>query len=286
MVAGALANAGYWTGFTGWLGGRRFNPNGYFEDPELIHLNERLLLPVMSSPLDTLGGGHPATRKAPNRRLWLGVLSRDVAIPAQPELHGAMERFLKTTPFCLKDPQFSYTLAAWQPLLTSTRYVCVFRNPMLTAASMVHMCQTIEHYKPMGFSIQNALAVWESMYRHILDRHSHNGCWHFIHYDQLFQEQAVQELEDHIEGDIDRTFADPKLRKSPPEQGLPVEIAEIYSDLCNRAHYVPCSVNSDRWRSNNSVSRSPIHARRQEPLMRQTETEAIPTDEKHNVHRG
>lgn len=193
MVAGAFAKAGYWTGFSSWEP-NRFNPQGYFEDPDLIRLNEQILLPFMQSPLETLAKRHPATQTAPNERLWLGVLAPNVAVTPNPAIFAAMDRYATHSPFCLKDPQFCYSLEAWRGHLPDARFICVFRDPQLTAESIVSMCATINHCEPMNFTRRNALDVWVAMYRRVLDRHASLGDWLFLHFDQMFEDGKLAEL--------------------------------------------------------------------------------------------
>lgn len=238
MVAGAFAKAGYWTGYSSWEP-NRFNPRGYFEDPALIRLNEQILLPFMQSPLETLAKRHPATQTAPNERLWLGLLAPDVEVTPNPAMFMAMGRYASHSPFCLKDPQFCYSLEAWRSHLRDARFICVFRHPQLTAESMVSMCANINHCKPMRFTHRNAFDVWIAMYRRILDRHASLGDWMFLHFDQMFEDGTLAELQAFSGSQVAGTFADPRLRKSPPTSPLPSDVEPLYRELCSLAGFEP-----------------------------------------------
>lgn len=54
---------------------------------------------------------------------------------------------------CYKDPRFSYTLPAWLPYLHDTRMICIFREPGLTAESIVTECRTMPYLANLEMNV-------------------------------------------------------------------------------------------------------------------------------------
>src|SRR6185437_1628887 len=67
--------------------------------------------------------------------------------------------------FCFKDPRFSYTLSVWRHYIGDALLLCVFRDPGVTASSMVRECKRAEHMQGTEVDERWALKVWEAMYR-------------------------------------------------------------------------------------------------------------------------
>src|SRR4051812_10838390 len=115
MVAGLLAGSGYFMGnkLDAYRGDT--NPKGFFEDPDINALNERILSPVIPRrPREPLGRLF-FPRRSVAWSHWLTYIAPEVAIPRPaPELLDWIKSYTEHRPFCLKDPRFSYTLSFWR----------------------------------------------------------------------------------------------------------------------------------------------------------------------------
>ncbi|MHA1600773.1 MAG: hypothetical protein ACTSW2_08085, partial [Alphaproteobacteria bacterium] len=161
MLAGTLAQSGYFIG-EDYLPPRDSNPKGFFEGREVNTINERILKSSLTAGQRLQ---QPVLRLA--RRLNLpwrsarALHSRGEAwlmpIPLSATIRGnaAIETQISTltahAPFCFKDPRFSYTLPVWRPHLDLERtvFLCIFRHPAETAASIAKECRTQPYLRGM-----------------------------------------------------------------------------------------------------------------------------------------
>jgi hypothetical protein len=70
------------------------------------------------------------------------------------------------------------------------------------------------------------------MYRHILERHRHDGEWLFVHYDQVLDGAALPELERRLACSVDRSFPAPLMKRSPDRSDVPRQANTVYRKLC------------------------------------------------------
>lgn len=238
MTAGLLARSGYFMGRHVW-GSREANPKGFFEDWEINWINERLLAPLVPGPLPgPLGRIVP---RFPARfRRWLALVPPGSEIPRQPRLERRMKRLVARAPFCFKDPRFCYTLPAWSPWLDGAARLCVFREPERTATSVARELATASYLRPLDLDRGEILAVWDAMYRHLLDHHRRRGDWLFVHFDQVIDGSVLGTIEDFLDARVDRDFPDPRLRRSRADgPGLPAAVERTYGELCELAGFAP-----------------------------------------------
>ena len=225
LAAGLLARAGYCVG-------RRLlepdpgNPRGHFEDREVNRLNEELLAPYAAHAARA-GYSRPLRRG----ERWLAALPPDVAVGPRPELRDPIAAAVPASPFCLKDPRFCYTLAAWRGALGDPLYTCVFRHPLATARSIARDVR----YGDLVVDLAAALAVWRSTYAQVLGRHARQGDWLFVHYDQLLDGSGVRRLGERLGLALDPAFAERSLSRSSAEGAVPAALAAVYADLCAAA---------------------------------------------------
>jgi hypothetical protein len=240
MVAGVLAHAGYQMGMELWPP-RAANPKGFFEDREVNEINEELLTSANASEARTLTQRilrRPARRPVFDGRGWLARVPLDAAPQLTPRaLVPRIQAQVAREPYCLKDPRFSYTLACWQPFLRDPLYICVFREPNRTALSIVAECETADYLHDVSCAYSDAIEIWMLMYRHILERHISRGEWLFVHYEQALRGEAFDRLEEALGARLDRSFVDPKLKRTPAEGVVAPQAAQIYDRLCELARY-------------------------------------------------
>ncbi len=238
MAAGLLAHAGYFMGDEIWPANEG-NPKGQFEDREVNTINDRLIaVSAGAAPrrLRTLLFGEAPVLG--DLQHWVAVLPPGRAISCAPEMRKRIEALTARQPFCFKDPRFSYTLAAWRPYLADSLLLCVFRDPSVTAHSMVRECAAADYMKSVALDAPWALRVWEAMYRWILEVHRpQGGNWLFVHYDQLLDHSAYARLEGLLGVRLDRDFATAELNRSRPTVAVPWRVARLYRQLCALAGY-------------------------------------------------
>jgi hypothetical protein len=237
MVAGALSSAGYYMGET-LLPPTASNPKGYYESVEIETINESLLSRVLPRrPRGFLGRFFRHRPKKFQR--WLARVPVGQEIPCPAEIAARIEHQTRNRPFCFKDPRFSYTLPAWRPFLQDTVFVCVFREPMATAESILKMWKHETYIQSLALNFAGALEVWELMYRHILEIHRHQGDWLFLHYDQVLTGEGIERLERLTGAKADRSFPDATLRRSVSQRPAPAAAQRVYDRLCKLAGYAP-----------------------------------------------
>ncbi|MBI5365182.1 MAG: glycosyltransferase [Planctomycetes bacterium] len=226
-AAGTLAAAGYSIGGRPWAP-RAANPKGFFETAAVNGVNEALLAAALPR--------HP--RYEAGQR-WLAELPLDARIESTPELAARMTRLAAETPWCFKDPRFCYTLPAWREHLGDPLFLCVFRDPAVTAQSIVKECKGEAYLKSLGMFHERALRVWTAMYRHVLVKHAREGEWRFVHYEQLLERAGLERLAEWTGASIDFAFPEARLDRSKSARDVPRETAAVYAELCARAGHAP-----------------------------------------------
>ena len=141
-------------------------------------------------------------------------------------------------PFCFKDPRFCYTLPAWRPALGDAVFICVFRHPADTAASIVKECASARYLRRLTMDFDIALEVWTLMYSHVL-RQRDEGEWIFVHYDQVLAGDGLSRIADLLGTRLDGDFPDRALRRSRSDRPVPRETSELYEELCSIAGFAP-----------------------------------------------
>lgn len=233
MLAGSLYGAGYYMGGNLYRA-RKANPSGFFESLQINAINERLLKPLAPSRstqwfLRIWRAGFPSER-------WLAEIPVGTQIHTpSPRLTRRIRHYLGRRPFAFKDPRFCYTLPVWRPYLPrDTAFLCIFREPGRTVASILKECATL--YPDIRLSEDEVYAIWLAMYSHILHRHRQQGDWLFVHYDQMLDGSAQPRIEAHLDTRIDRHFADTRLQRTP-SRPAPIHTLDTYRTLCSLARH-------------------------------------------------
>ena len=144
------------------------NPRGYFEDAGINELNNRILLQyVPSGPL--VYRSIEYLRDCPERRhAWLARISPDTEIFAGRSEISEIELWTRRAPFCYKDTRFCYLLHLWRTSARTAKMVCVFRNPVAAAGSILHNCQTDPPLADFAISVNQAFELWTLCYERIM----------------------------------------------------------------------------------------------------------------------
>lgn len=245
MLAGLLHQAGYYMGEK-LHQPRDSNPKGFFEWYRINRINEELLAPCC------LRSGKARLFRALLRRRtvdcpgrsqgWLLALPPGVEPgPPAPGLAEEMRAALQRRPYAFKDPRFSYTLPAWAPLLAAdTVFLCVFRDPSVTVASMLKECRSQTYLADLFLTRGDAFRVWTAMYRNIVERllpRFRN--LHFVHYEQVLDGSARAGLERTLQSELPWDFPDPRLARSRSRRRAPKAARDLYDRLCLLAGYAP-----------------------------------------------
>ena len=230
LAAGLLAASG-WNPGEDLLPPDEGGPKGFFESRAINELNERLLAPYEDSFLCPEGYSRPLR----DGERWLAVLPDDVEIEAPPGAEEAMRALIPAPPWCCKDPRFGYTLPAWRSPFGDALFVCVFRHPLATAASIAREVR----YGDLRMDVETALELWIAIYGRLLERESAQGDWLFAHYDQLLEPDGVARLGDAAGAPLDASLADRSLRHSRPDDAPPARTAALYDELCAAAGHAP-----------------------------------------------
>jgi GT2 family glycosyltransferase len=226
VAAGALARSGLALGEH--PGGPTLaSPRGTYQAPAVAALNEALLAPAVA-PEELLFDG----------QRWLAELPADLALPAHPGLEDALGAHVRR-PFCLKDPRFVWTLPAWREHVDDARCVCVFRDPVVTAESIVETCRTSPELARLGVDRARALRVWSAAHRRVLRLMDAGGEWLVLHLDQLLTGDGLARLAAFAGVAVSRSSVVPELRRAAPLAGAPAEARALYRELCARSGQRP-----------------------------------------------
>jgi hypothetical protein len=237
MVAGTLAKAGYFMG-ENLIPAREANSKGFFEDVEVNMINEDLLAPLVPQRVVLLGQEFFRPRPLEGQR-WLAYLPLGTRVPRPSWIASRIEAVTRRGPYCFKDPRFCYTLPAWRPFLKNAVFVCVFRDPSSTAASILKECHEASYLQTLSMTSSRALKIWNEMYLHVLRTHRREGDWLFLHYDQVVGGDGLSRLEKFVEAPVDVGFPEAALRRSYPADNsrVPKRTRRIYQELCDSAGY-------------------------------------------------
>jgi hypothetical protein len=127
-------------------------------------------------------------------------------------------------------------------------FICVFRHPLATASSMLRFCERMGKLKSVDIDRRHALRVWLCMHRHVVNTHCQTGLWHFVHYEQMFDEGARQRLEQVTGAAVAHDFPESRLSHARPQPNEPEDtrqqepqlweqIDNPYRALCEKANY-------------------------------------------------
>ncbi len=245
MLAGMLHQAGYFMGER-LHRARDSNPKGFFEWYRINRINEELLAGRGRRGLKERFAAavlkkHTVDSPGKSQR-WLMAIPEGVSFdPVPAGLEAEMRAVLQRRPYAFKDPRFSYTLPAWAPLLAAdTVFLCVFRDPAVTVASMLKECRTQPYLADLFLTRRDAFRVWTAMYRNVVERLLPRfPSLHFVHYEQVLDGSARARLECALQAELPWDFPDPRLARSRSRRRAPRAARDLYARLCRLAGYAP-----------------------------------------------
>lgn len=143
MVTGMLSACGLWLGSDDRLmPAHPDNPDGYFENLDVVALNDALL--------KELGGSWNTLPQTPDG--WLDSGPIEVLQARSSTLLNTLEQSATGRPWGWKDPRTCVTLPFWQRQLTGLKAIVCLRNPMAVARSLnrrdsLALCQGLELWR-------------------------------------------------------------------------------------------------------------------------------------------
>lgn len=239
MLAATFEGTGYYLG-DNYLGENNSNPKGFFEDYEVNTINEDILKNYVKN--------YPEWYRnifAPShtfyRARWLAVLDKNTDVTSNDIFKERIQERINKSPFCYKDPRFSYTLPAWTPLLSrNTAFICIYREPQNTAESIVKECQDSEPLRSLKMNFKQAIKVWESMYLHVLkhfESTKDDFNWIFVHYNQLLDLSAFERLNAVIGVDLKTSVPKKALNRTKSKAGIHQMVNKVYLKLNELSGY-------------------------------------------------
>jgi len=239
MVAGTLAKSDYFMG-ENLYPARESNPKGFFEDSEVNEINETLIAQVVPNRpqiVPRLLRNILFSKIPEKKQRWLARVPLNASFSISPSMEKKIRKLTQRTPYCFKDPRFSYTLPAWRPFLVNAVFICVFRDPNITIKSILNESLKAKHLKNLYINSEMAQQVWTLMYKHIIDFYCYSGQWLFIHYNQMFESSGLDRIAEFTGAQVDYSFPDRKLARSEGIKDCTDEIWNYYKQLCELADY-------------------------------------------------
>ena len=242
MIAGILHQAGYFMGHNLYPA-HKSNPKGFFEWREINQINEKILSQYgngfFSQLMKFFFKKHQVFNPGEYQR-WLLVLKSNIDVRGlDPMLEKRIKKVISKTPYCYKDPRFSYSLPAWKPFLNpDTLFICMFREPNITIQSILTECKTRPYLSDLHITKKSAYLVWESIYTHILNKNRDIlDRFSFVHYNQIYNKTVFSQLSNFLQTPLDSHYVDKSLKRSFSEEPYPKKVRKIYLHLCDLANY-------------------------------------------------
>jgi hypothetical protein len=243
LMGGILHQAGYFLG-EGLYPPRHSNPKGFFECAFINGINERILQPYdynLRNILSPVPGIFYSPFIPGEGHRWLTYIQKEIRVKSSDSLiHGDISKAVEVKNFAYKDPRFNYTLDVWMPYLKEdTVFICMFRNPADTVASVIRECASAEYLS--SFTIDNQLAeqLWINSYNHLLRKvtSTFSKQFIFIHYQQLLSGSILEKLSDKLQAKIDGQFIEKSLNRTQTMYKVCHETRVLYEKLCTLAEY-------------------------------------------------
>lgn len=238
LLNGLLYHSGYFAG-NHLHPARCSNPDGFYEDIIINRINEEILerfdfskhnkdFPVFKktySPYNPYRGHR-----------WLAFIEPGTIIECTNE--AILERIQNAVSikqaFAYKDPRFNYTLPVWLPKLPqNTKFLCIFRNPVAVAQSVIQECNTINYLKDFYINEELVYNLWYNSYSHFLinmDDAVRNNTL-FISYEDLVNNKMTSAISQHLNKEIKSSFINANLNRNKPDRDMPKHIKSLYLDL-------------------------------------------------------
>lgn len=231
------------------------NPTGFFESNDINQLNESLLgkvVPPRYVPKEeVLYNFYPRIKEFLLKlnfrkrvpvieQRWLSRVPLSTSIKSDRHIDQRIKSLVNHTPFCFKDPRFSYTLPSWIPFLNidNTYFIVMYRHPHHTVQSILKECSTAEYLKnKIDIDFSSALEVWNLMYEHIFHNMHYSDNWIFVHYEQILDKSIAPILESKLGIQVDLSAVDESYWRSRKTGEMDSRTTTNYEKLKNLSNY-------------------------------------------------
>lgn len=227
------------------------NPTGYFESPEINRINELILrqntpnrfdpfsdkifhIPILGSFLSKLN----FNKNIPiHGQRWLSIPSKMINQTLPNDLKIDISDLLSNTPFCFKDPRFSFTLKEWKKYLPqNTKVIVVFRNPLNTIISIKKEIQSAPYLRNrISMTDEDLIELWKSIYENILQEHRTDSF--FIHYKQVLDKSGLERLKEFTQEELSINIIKEKYNRSTTGVLSEGNLLQVYQQLCDEAKF-------------------------------------------------
>ena len=235
LLAGMFSRSGYHMG-DNLIPPRETNPKGFFESNEINFINEEIL--GLSIPKRRRILFFELHRQRPKEgQRWLAQLPIEEELKQTVDIVERIKVEVGKTPFCYKDPRFSYTLPVWLPFLKNTVFLVAFRHPSSTVKSILKECSAMKYLEDLDMTEESAMNVWFLMYSHILNQYDRGVNFIFFHYSQLLNGGSTETLRNITRAKIFKEFSDSNLERNKPSNITNTKVMYVYNRLCKLASY-------------------------------------------------
>lgn len=207
------------------------NPLGYFEDLEVIQVNDAILATFYCSKWRRLLRTVSRKPNITGTGAWLLDLDPRLldSVCLRSDHADKFRELFARTPFAYKDPRFSFTIGVLAPIIPkNTVYLCVFRHPLQVVES------TKKHALQSRIRVDDeyCLALWEAHYGCLLQHYRQlGGQWLFVSYERLIAGEAISRIEEFLGVRLDRALVKRELMRNRSMGRLSGRVAEIYDRL-------------------------------------------------------
>lgn len=229
LVAGLFRNCGFYMGDC-FYKNRESNPLGFFEDRTINAINEEILKPFLPDRINYSNIEYGSDIPLDGQR-WLTRIPTETKITANNTIIKKIRDITSNNPFCIKDPRFCYTLDIWRNETPDAKFICVFRNPGDVVESILKEVRETPYLSNFSISVKEAFETWRLMYEHVLYKHSLTGDWLFLHFDDLFNSNTLERIEQFTGKTIDKDFPRTELKRSKSNLTLDNETQHLYNEL-------------------------------------------------------
>ncbi|MBQ0929722.1 sulfotransferase [Ideonella alba] len=192
------------------------NPKGFFEAAHINDLNESIQVHSAMARHGADATRHLLQGFEPHQ-LWLARFDDGMPATWNDQHRRQIADAVRDRPLCLKDPRMSITLPAWLEQLPDALVLSIHRPPAVSAASILRECQVATYLLDFRISLHDALAVWRQSYRRMVQAYRAGVDVLFLRYDDLFDEQRLQQLESRVGARLRRDFAERQLNRTQAE---------------------------------------------------------------------
>ncbi len=214
------------------------NPQGYFEDRNINHINNKIIHSILDWPFfnTIIRKRFSPIQNIDERSFAMASPLWVRKIQLERDILNEMQNYMLQTPFCYKDPRFSILIPYWKPMLPeNTGIICMFRNPHSVAISQLKNAEI--YTPPIKLTMNECNLAWFRNYKRILNKYSDEN-WLFIEYEMLLSKRAIPAIENFAQTSLDVSVINLDLNRSASKDNITyskylIKCEKIYKELKN-----------------------------------------------------